>query len=76
MAEFEYSREPDPEWNDRCFLTVDQRYTMAIVRTHNGIEIDIWPINEGKSWDVPFSTIQILDSDTAIDQHPSHHEQP
>jgi hypothetical protein len=76
MAEFEYSQDPDPQWNDRCFLAVDNRYTMSIVRTHNGIEIDVWPINEGKVWDMPFSMIQILDSDTAIDPHPSHHEQP
>lgn len=69
MAEFEYSQEPDPQWDDRCFLTVDQRYTMAIVRTHNGIRIDVWPINDGKVWDMPCRMIEILDSDTAVDPH-------
>jgi hypothetical protein len=69
MAEFKYEQDPDPQWDDRRFVTIDERYTMAIVRTHNGIRIDIWPMNEGRVWDMPCRMIEILDSDTAIDPH-------
>jgi hypothetical protein len=69
MAEFKYSQEPDPQWNDRCFLTIDERYTMAIVRTHDGLAIDIWPINDGKVWEWPYRMIEILDKETPVDPH-------
>lgn len=69
-AKFKYEQDPDPQWDDRCFVTVDKRYTMAIVRTHEGIEIDVWPINDGEVWDMPCRRIQILDGDTAVDPSP------
>jgi hypothetical protein len=74
MPTFTFEKDPDPQWDDRRFVTIDQRYTMAIVRTHNGISIDVWPINEGKVWDMPCRMIQILDSDTTVDPHESHRE--
>jgi hypothetical protein len=67
MTEFQYERDPDPEFDDRRFLTIDERYTMSIVRTHEGIEIDVWPITEGDVWEWPCRTIKILDSDTSVD---------
>jgi hypothetical protein len=69
MAEFEYSQEPDPQWNDRCFLTVDERYTMSIIRTHEGLEIVVWPITDGEVWEWPYRMIKILDKETPVDPH-------
>ena len=69
MPKFKFEKDPDPQWGDRRFVTIDERYTMAIVRTHNGISIDVWPINEGKVWDMLCRMIEILDSETAGGVH-------
>jgi hypothetical protein len=70
MATFTFKKDPDPQWDDRRFVTIDGRYTMAIVRTHDGLLIDVWPINGGEVWDMPCTTVKILDTDTEEDPHP------
>ena len=69
MAEFEYSQDPDPKWKDRCFVTIDERYTISIVRTHRGLEIVVWPMTDGEPWEWPHTMLEILDSETAIDPY-------
>ena len=37
------------------FVKIDDRYELAIIRTDEGLIVDVWPINNGEYWD--FHTI-------------------
>jgi hypothetical protein len=65
LAEFEYERIEG--LSDRCFVTIDKRYHLAIIRTDEGIIVDVWPIDSGETWDHPYDSFQVFDNDTAVD---------
>ena len=44
---------------DRAWVDVDDRYSVVIIRTDEGLIIDVWPAG----WDVPFGTLSIHDHD-------------
>jgi hypothetical protein len=50
---------------DRAFVEVDGKYSVVIVRTDEGITIDVYP----KDWDAPIDTMGVCDNDvTAMEQ--------
>lgn len=61
MAKFEF--EPCPGQDDRCFVTVDGRYCLTIIRTDEGLIVDVWPIQNGQHWDHPYDSFQVFDND-------------
>ena len=46
---------------DRAFVEVDDTYSVVIIRTDEGIIIDVYP----KDWDAPIDTMGVHDHDVA-----------
>jgi len=61
MAKFEHERLPTQD--DRFFVTVDDRYSLTIIRTDEGLIVDVWPIENGQIWDHPYDSFQVFDND-------------
>jgi hypothetical protein len=59
MADFEFEQVDDLP--DRGYVRVDGRYDIAIVRTDEGIIIDVYPMD----WDYPIDTMGVCDNDIA-----------
>jgi hypothetical protein len=52
---------------DRAFVEVDGRYSVVLIRTDEGIIIDVYP----KDWDCPIATMGVCDNDVAaLEQEP------
>jgi hypothetical protein len=62
MATFEF--EKIDGLDDRAFVDVDGKYTIAIIRTDEGLIIDVWP----EDWDAPIDTLGVCDADTVVDE--------
>jgi hypothetical protein len=56
--EFEHLAEDLP---DRAFVEVDGKYSIAIMRTPEGLVIDVYP----KDWDYPAATFTVWDDEVA-----------
>ena len=48
---------------DRVFVTVDGRYSLTIIRADEGLIVDVWPIENGEYWNVPYTSLQVFDND-------------
>jgi hypothetical protein len=60
--EFEHRAEDLP---DRAFVEVDGKYSVAIIRTPEGLVIDVCP----RDWDFPVDTFTVWDDDvTALEK--------
>jgi hypothetical protein len=68
MATFHFEHRP-ADLPDRAFVEVDGTYNVAIIRTDEGLIVDVWP----KDWDSPIATLGVCDNDMA---EPQEHEQP
>ena len=44
---------------DRIFVEVDRRFDVAIVRTENGLNLQIFPRTDGELWVDPFTTFEV-----------------
>jgi hypothetical protein len=66
MAKFEH--EQVAGLDDRFFVTIDNRYELSIIRTDEGLIVDVWPINQGEYWDAPYDSFQVFDADTVVDE--------
>jgi hypothetical protein len=44
---------------DRAFVDVDDKYKVAIIRTDEGIIVDVFP----KDWDYPIDSMTVWDDD-------------
>jgi hypothetical protein len=53
------------EMDDRAFVEVDDKYSVVIIRTDEGIIIDVYP----KDWDAPIDTMGVHDHDVADMEH-------
>jgi hypothetical protein len=47
--------------DDRAFVEVDSKYSVVIIRTEEGIIVDVYP----KDWDAPIDSMGIHDHDVA-----------
>ena len=59
-SRFEFTHEPE-ENPDRAFVLVDGRFDVAIIRTEEGIVIDVYP----KEWIDPIDSLTIWDEQVA-----------
>ena len=59
MTTFEF--ESLPRQDDRCFVDVDGKYNVVIIRIDEGLIVDVWP----KDWDSPIATLGVCDNDVA-----------
>jgi hypothetical protein len=59
MSTFEF--EQVETLNDRAFVEVDGKYSIVIIRTDEGIIVDVYP----KDWDEPIDTMGVHDHDVA-----------
>jgi hypothetical protein len=62
MADFEYERIDD--LSDRAFVEIDGKYSVTLIRTDEGLVIDVYP----DGWDAPIETMTVWDSDIVVDQ--------
>jgi hypothetical protein len=61
--QFEHLAENLP---DRAFVEVDGKYQIVIIRTDEGLIVDVWP----KDWDTPFDSLAIHDHDVEELENP------
>ena len=52
--------------SDRAFVEVDDKYSVVIIRTDQGLIIDVYP----NDWDAPIDTMGIHDNDVAEAEQP------
>jgi hypothetical protein len=57
MTKFQY--ELSDHRLDRAFVTVDDRFDVAIIRTENGLRIEVYPITGGQVWDDPRGRFEV-----------------
>ena len=57
MAKFDF--ELSDHRLDRAFVTVDGRFDVAIIRTDDGLAIEVYPITDGEAWDDPFDSFEV-----------------
>jgi hypothetical protein len=44
---------------DHVFLTLDDRFEIAVNRTAGGLKIEVYPITGGEVWDDPFDRFEV-----------------
>jgi hypothetical protein len=44
---------------DRAFVVIDDRYDVTLIRTANGLSIEVRPITDGEVWDDPFQRFEV-----------------
>lgn len=59
MPKFEY--EQLAELPDRAYVRVESKYDVTIIRTEEGLIIDVYPLE----WDAPIETMTIWDDELA-----------
>ena len=59
MTTFKFKEFPGAP--DRAFVEVDGKYQVAVIRTDEGLVVDVYP----KDWDAPIDTMTVFDSDVA-----------
>jgi hypothetical protein len=51
---------------DTAFVRIDERFDIAIERTHEGLEMRVYPLTDGEIWFEPYDTFKI-DERTVIE---------
>lgn len=49
---------------DRSFVEVDGKYSVVIIRTDEGLIVDVWPTD----WDVPINSLAVHDHDAIVEE--------
>jgi hypothetical protein len=49
----------DNDLPDRVFVAVDNRFDVAVIRTEDGLRIQVFPITDGQVWDNPFERFEV-----------------
>jgi hypothetical protein len=44
---------------DRAFVTVDDRFDVALIRTEDGLKIEVYPITDGEVWNDPCDRFEV-----------------
>jgi hypothetical protein len=58
MSSFEFER-PQCDFSDRAFVKVDNKYSVVIIRTEEGLIVDVY----GKELQSPVATTWVHDND-------------
>jgi hypothetical protein len=45
--------------DDRIFVNLDNRFDVALIRTGDGLRIEVFPITDGKVWGDPSDTFEV-----------------
>jgi hypothetical protein len=54
---------------DRVFVAVDNRFDVAVIRTEDGLRIQVFPITDGQVWDDPFERFEVYEDEVrALEQ--------
>jgi hypothetical protein len=46
----------------RVFVTLDDRFDIALIRTRDGLEIEVYPITGGEPWIDPYDRFEVHES--------------
>jgi hypothetical protein len=58
---------------DRVFVTVDNRFDVAVIRTEDGLHLQVYPITDGEIWDDPFERFEIDEDEVrALEKEMTH----
>lgn len=49
---------------DRSFVEVSGKYSVTIIRTDEGLIVDVWP----SGWDAPIDSLAVHDHDAEIEE--------
>jgi hypothetical protein len=49
--------------DDRIFVNLDDRFDVALIRTENGLRIEVFPITEGKHWGDPTDAFEVHENE-------------
>jgi hypothetical protein len=48
---------------DRLFVTLDNRFDVALIRTEDGLRLEVYPITDGEVWDDPIERFEVREAD-------------
>ena len=57
MTKFNIQRMTDRP--DRVFVAIDDRLDVAIIRTADGLKVEVYPITDGEIWDDPYDRFEV-----------------
>ena len=49
--------------SDRVFVTLDDRFDVAVIRTEDGLRLEIFPITDGEAWCDPCDRFEVSEAD-------------
>ena len=49
--------------SDRVFVALDDRFDVALIRTADGLEIEVYPITDGEVWCEPCDRFAVDEAD-------------
>jgi hypothetical protein len=55
----QFTIEHDTDLPDRVFVTVGNRFLAALIRTEDGLGINVYPITGGEVWDDPCDRFEV-----------------
>jgi hypothetical protein len=71
MAKFNVQYSDDRP--DRVFVAIDNRFDVALIRTEDGLRLNVFPITDGQVWDDPFERFEVDESEIRqLEQEMSH----
>ena len=45
--------------SDRIFVAIDNRFDIALIRTEDGLGIEVYPLTDGQVWDDPIDRFKV-----------------
>jgi hypothetical protein len=59
---------------DRAFVSVDDRFDLAIIRTEDGLKIEVYPITGGEAWDDPCDRFEVDEAEIRAPERELGHD--
>jgi hypothetical protein len=53
----------DADLPDHVFVTLDERFDVTLIRTRDGLKIEVYPITDGDPWDDPCARLKVDESE-------------
>jgi hypothetical protein len=61
----------DNDLPDRVFVAIDNRFHVAVIRTEDGLRIQVFPITDGEVWDDAFERFEVDEDEVrALEEEP------
>jgi hypothetical protein len=59
--------------SDRVFVSLDDRFDVALIRTEGGLRIEVFPITDGEVWCEPSDAFEVCEEDIrALEREAGH----